>query len=193
MVTNVTTPANFFHMLRRQMAFPFRKPLIVMSPKSMLRHPLCVSPLDDLVEGRFQETIGDSYADPKKVKKVLLCTGKLYYELLEKQQKDGREDVAIIRVEQLHPFPKKPVGRTGSASTKKPKYTGYKRSRSTWVAGPSYCGCTLSNRWKLLPGVRVRHPPLALPKFTHRSKPKLSDGLLNNKIESQNDRNKLIR
>lgn len=104
-VANVTTPANFFHLLRRQLKFPFRKPLIVMSPKSMLRHPLCVSPLDSLVSGSFQETIGDTYADPKKVKKVLLCTGKLYYELYEKQQADKRDDVAIIRLEQMHPFP----------------------------------------------------------------------------------------
>ncbi|WP_019944348.1 2-oxoglutarate dehydrogenase E1 component [Dyadobacter beijingensis] len=104
-VANVTTPANFFHLLRRQLKFPFRKPLIVMSPKSMLRHPLCVSPIDSLVSGSFQETIGDTYADPKKVKKVLLCTGKLYYELYEKQQADKRDDVAIIRLEQMHPFP----------------------------------------------------------------------------------------
>jgi 2-oxoglutarate dehydrogenase E1 component len=104
-VANVTTPANFFHLLRRQLKFPFRKPLIVMSPKSMLRHPLCVSPMDSLVSGSFQETIGDTFADPKKVKKVLLCTGKLYYELYEKQQADKRDDVAIIRLEQMHPFP----------------------------------------------------------------------------------------
>ena len=104
-VANVTTPANFFHLLRRQLKFPFRKPLIVMSPKSMLRHPLCVSPVDSLVSGSFQETIGDTYADPKKVKKVLLCTGKLYYELYERQQADKRDDVAIIRLEQMHPFP----------------------------------------------------------------------------------------
>ncbi|KQS34139.1 2-oxoglutarate dehydrogenase E1 component [Dyadobacter sp. Leaf189] len=104
-VANVTTPANFFHLLRRQLKFPFRKPLIVMSPKSMLRHPLCVSPIDSLVSGSFQETIGDTYADPKKVKKVLLCTGKLYYELYEKQQAEKRDDVAIIRLEQMHPFP----------------------------------------------------------------------------------------
>lgn len=105
-VANITTPANFFHVLRRQLTFPFRKPLIIMSPKSMLRHPLCISPMEDLTKGRFQETIGDSYADPKKVKKVLLCTGKIFYELYEKQQADKRNDVAIIRVEQMHPFPK---------------------------------------------------------------------------------------
>jgi len=105
-ITNVTTPANLFHMMRRQLVLPFRKPLIVMSPKSMLRHPLCISPLEELIKGRFQETIGDAYADPKKVKKVLLVTGKLYYELLERQQADERDDIAIIRVEQMHPFPK---------------------------------------------------------------------------------------
>lgn len=104
-VANVTTPANFFHLLRRQLKFPFRKPLVVMSPKSMLRHPLCISPMDSLVNGSFQETYGDTFADPKKVKKVLLCTGKLYYELYEKQQADKRDDVAIIRLEQMHPFP----------------------------------------------------------------------------------------
>ncbi|WP_159466636.1 2-oxoglutarate dehydrogenase E1 component [Dyadobacter sp. 3J3] len=108
-VANVTTPANFFHMMRRQLAFPFRKPLIVMSPKSMLRHPLCVSPLEDLTKGSFQETIGDTFVDPKKVTKVLLCTGKLYYELYERQQKDKRDDVAIIRLEQMHPFPQKQI------------------------------------------------------------------------------------
>ncbi|WP_373511668.1 2-oxoglutarate dehydrogenase E1 component [Persicitalea sp.] len=105
-IANVTTPANLFHMMRRQLAWSFRKPLIVMSPKSMLRHPLCISPLQELVKGRFQETIGDDYADPKKVKKILLVTGKLYYELFEKQQADNRDDVAIIRMEQMHPFPK---------------------------------------------------------------------------------------
>ena len=108
-VANVTTPANFFHMMRRQLKSQFRKPLIVMSPKSMLRHPLCVSSMDSLVTGSFQETIGDSYADPAKVKKVLLCTGKLYYELYEKQQADKRDDVAIIRLEQMHPFPQSQI------------------------------------------------------------------------------------
>jgi 2-oxoglutarate dehydrogenase E1 component len=108
-VANVTTPANFFHLLRRQLKFPFRKPLVVMSPKSMLRHPLCVSALESLVNGSFQETIGDTYADPKKVKKVLLCTGKLYYELYERQQADKRDDVAIIRLEQMHPFPQNQI------------------------------------------------------------------------------------
>ncbi len=105
-----TTPANFFHMLRRQVALPFRKPCVHMSPKSMLRHPEAISPMDDFLPGSsFKETIGDEWADPKKVKRVLLCSGKVYYDLRQKQQEDNRKDVAIIRVEQLHPFPKTQV------------------------------------------------------------------------------------
>ncbi len=105
-VANITTPANFFHLLRRQLAWPFRKPLVVMSPKSGLRNASVISPLEDLTKGRFLEVIGDGYADPKKVKRVLLCTGKVYYELLEKQQADARKDVAIVRMEQIAPLPK---------------------------------------------------------------------------------------
>lgn len=110
-VANVTVPSNFFHLLRRQLTWPFRKPCIVMSPKSMLRHPLAVSPVEDFTKGTFREVIGDAYADAdiKAVKKVLLCSGKLYYELYEKQQAEQRRDIAIIRVEQLHPFPTKQV------------------------------------------------------------------------------------
>ena len=105
-VANVTTPANLFHIMRRQLAWNFRKPLVIMSPKSLLRHPKCISPLEDLTKGSFQEIIDDSYAQAKKVKRVLLCTGKVYYDLLEKQQADQRDDVAIVRLEQLAPLPK---------------------------------------------------------------------------------------
>lgn len=104
-VTNITTPANLFHALRRQLAWPFRKPLINMSPKSLLRHPQVVSPIEEFTNGGFKEVIGDSYADKKQVKRVILCTGKIYYELFELQQKEKRKDIAIIRLEQLHPFP----------------------------------------------------------------------------------------
>jgi len=106
-VANITTPANFFHALRRQLTWNFRKPLVVMSPKSMLRHPLCVSPVEDFTSGSFREVLGDGFAEDKKVKRVLLCSGKVYYDLLDEQQQSGRKDVAIIRLEQLHPFPKK--------------------------------------------------------------------------------------
>lgn len=108
-ICNLTTPANYFHMIRRQLAMPFRMPCILMSPKSLFRHPLVMSKMDEFTKGKFREVIGDDYADPKKVKKVLLCNGKVYFDLLEKQQADKRKDVAIIRVEQLHPFPKKQV------------------------------------------------------------------------------------
>jgi 2-oxoglutarate dehydrogenase E1 component len=106
-VANITTPANFFHALRRQLTWSFRKPLVVMSPKSMLRHPLCVSPVEDFTSGRFREVLGDDFAEAKKVKRVLLCSGKVYYDLLEEQRASDRRDVAIVRLEQLHPFPKK--------------------------------------------------------------------------------------
>ena len=108
-ICNITTPANMFHALRRQLAWDFRKPLIVMSPKSLFRHPKVVSPIESFVKGSFTEVYGDTFADPKKVKKVLLCTGKLYFELLEKQEKEARNDVAIVRIEQLHPFPTEKV------------------------------------------------------------------------------------
>jgi 2-oxoglutarate dehydrogenase E1 component len=104
-VANCTTPANFFHALRRQLHREFRKPLIVFTPKSLLRAPKCVSPLEDFTDSTFQELIDDNYADPKKVKRVLFCSGKLYYDLLEKQQVDQRKDVALVRIEQLYPTP----------------------------------------------------------------------------------------
>jgi 2-oxoglutarate dehydrogenase E1 component len=104
-VMNCSTPASFYHALRRQLKRDFRVPMVVMTPKSLLRHPKCMSTIEDFTKGSFQEVIGDQYADAKKVKKVLLCSGKIYYELLEKQQAENRKDVAIIRVEQLYPLP----------------------------------------------------------------------------------------
>jgi 2-oxoglutarate dehydrogenase E1 component len=103
-VANCTSPANFFHLLRRQLSWDFRKPLVVMSPKALLRHPLCVSPVEELYSGGFREIIDEAQADPKKVKRVLMCTGKLYYDLLARQQEEKRKDVAIVRIEQLYPM-----------------------------------------------------------------------------------------
>ncbi|MDO5091057.1 MAG: 2-oxoglutarate dehydrogenase E1 component [Cardiobacteriaceae bacterium] len=101
-----STPAQVYHMLRRQVLRKFRKPLIVMSPKSLLRHKLAVSSLDELANGRFHEVIGEIDAlDNNKVKRVILCAGKVYYDLLQKRRDEGKNDVAIIRVEQLYPFP----------------------------------------------------------------------------------------
>lgn len=106
-VTNCSTPANFFHLLRRQIHRPFRKPLVVFTPKSLLRHPRCVSGLEEFSKGGFQEVIDDSFADPEKIEKVVLCSGKVYYELIEEKEKQAAEQLAIIRMEQLYPFPKK--------------------------------------------------------------------------------------
>ncbi|MBP7848934.1 MAG: 2-oxoglutarate dehydrogenase E1 component [Lentimicrobiaceae bacterium] len=106
-VTQPTTPANFFHLLRRQLHRPFRKPLVVLTPKSLLRHPACVSPLGDFTQGGFQEVITDKKVDPNGVAKVLLCTGKVYYDLIEERERRQAWDTAIIRLEQLYPFPKK--------------------------------------------------------------------------------------
>ncbi len=105
-VVNITTPANFFHAIRRQQHRPFRKPLIVMSPKSLLRHPKCTSSIFDIVgDTKFQEILDDPFVkNKKKVKKVILCSGKIYYDLAEKQTEEDRQDVAIIRLEQLYPI-----------------------------------------------------------------------------------------
>ncbi len=106
-VVNITTPANFFHVLRRQLTWPFRKPLVVMSPKSMLRHPLCMSPMADFTKGRFEELLLDEKVSSKNAKKLVLCSGKVYYDLIEQREQRKANDVAIVRLEQLHPFPQK--------------------------------------------------------------------------------------
>ncbi|MEJ2113049.1 MAG: 2-oxoglutarate dehydrogenase E1 component [Flavobacteriaceae bacterium] len=102
-VANCTTPANFFHLLRRQMKRDFRKPLIVFTPKSLLRHPKAVSTLNELANGEFQEVIDDTI-DASKVTKLVLCSGKFYYDLLAKREELEREDVALIRIEQMFPL-----------------------------------------------------------------------------------------
>ncbi len=103
-VVNATTPAQFFHALRRQVASPWRKPLVVMSPKSLLRHPRALSPLDDLVQGRFLRVIPDDGADPHETTRVVLCSGKLYYDLVAAREASGARHVAIVRLEQLYPL-----------------------------------------------------------------------------------------
>ncbi|MDF0719844.1 2-oxoglutarate dehydrogenase E1 component [Kaistella sp. PBT33-4] len=103
-VANCTTPANYFHLLRRQLKFNFRKPLVVMTPKSLLRHPRVVSPLEDLAQGSFQPILDDAQAEASKVEKLVLCTGKLYYELLAKKEELACENIALVRLEQLYPL-----------------------------------------------------------------------------------------
>jgi len=107
-VCTPTTPAQIFHLLRRQALRPLRKPLVVMSPKSLLRHKDATSTLEDLANGRFECVIGDkANLETAKVKKVILCGGKVYYDLVNKREELGSEDTAIVRIEQLYPFPEK--------------------------------------------------------------------------------------
>lgn len=124
-VTNITTAANFFHALRRQVAWPFRKPLINFSPKANLRHVRSYSTIEELTTGGFKEVIDDPMIkSASKVKKVLLCTGKMYFDLSEKQIADKREDVAIVRLEQVYPLPVKQLQELRAK---------YKKASWTWV------------------------------------------------------------
>jgi 2-oxoglutarate dehydrogenase E1 component len=107
-VTNVTTAANFFHALRRQLNWPFRKPLINFSPKANLRHPGSYSRMEEFLKDGFKEILDDSFVnDNTQIRKVLFCSGKIYFDLAERQQKEKRKDIAIIRIEQIYPLPVK--------------------------------------------------------------------------------------
>jgi 2-oxoglutarate dehydrogenase E1 component len=106
-ITNITTAANLFHALRRQLAWSFRKPLVNFAPKANLRNPVTFSHINDFTRGGFKELIDDAFADETQVKKVLLCSGKLYFELADKQLKENRKDIAIVRLEQIYPLPQK--------------------------------------------------------------------------------------
>jgi 2-oxoglutarate dehydrogenase E1 component len=108
-VANLTTPANLFHILRRQLHRKFRKPLVIFTPKSLLRHPKCVSSIDDFSNGGFIEVLDDHKAQPNKIKTVVFCTGKFYYDVLEQLEQNGINDLALVRIEQLYPFPQKQV------------------------------------------------------------------------------------
>jgi 2-oxoglutarate dehydrogenase E1 component len=102
-VCNLTTPAQLFHGLRRQIMANFRRPLVIMSPKSLLRHKQAVSPLEDLIVGRFQEFLEDPLT-PENPRRLVLCSGKVYYDLVAGREERGIDDVAIVRVEQFYPF-----------------------------------------------------------------------------------------
>lgn len=123
-ITNITTAANFFHALRRQLAWQFRKPLINFSPKANLRHPGTYSQVSEFTTGGFKEVIDDEFADVQQVKKVLFCSGKIYFDLAERQQKQNRKDVAIIRLEQIYPLPVKQL---------ESLYNKYNRAVWLWV------------------------------------------------------------
>ena len=125
-VGNISTPANYYHALRRQMKRNYRKPLILMTPKSLLRHKLCVSPLADFAEGtgfKFVLPETDELVAPEQVKRVVLCSGKVYYDLLAERRERGIKDVAIVRLEQIYPFPAKAL---------KAAIEGYKNAELVW-------------------------------------------------------------
>ncbi len=122
-VVNCTTPANFYHVLRRQLKRTFRKPLVVFTPKSLLRHPKCISSISDLSDGRFQAIIDDNI-NYSNINKLAFCSGKIYYELLERRQRDNINDVIIIRLEQLYPLDKKYI---------KELINKYKAKQVLWV------------------------------------------------------------
>jgi 2-oxoglutarate dehydrogenase E1 component len=123
-ITNITTSANLFHALRRQLTWPFRKPLVNFSPKANLRHTGSYSHINEFTSGGFKEVIDDASANPAQVKKVLFCSGKVYFDLLERQQKENKTDVAIIRLEQIYPLPYKQLEEL---------YKKYNRATWFWV------------------------------------------------------------
>jgi 2-oxoglutarate dehydrogenase E1 component len=108
-IVNTTTPAQQFHVLRRQLKRDFRKPLICFTPKKLLRYPSCVSKLKDFTTKNFVEVLDDDQTNVKKINRIAFCSGKVYYDLIERREKENADDIAFIRLEQLYPFPKKQV------------------------------------------------------------------------------------
>lgn len=156
-VMNLTTPAQIFHALRRQVRRPFRKPMVVMSPKLLLRHPKAVSKLDDLSKGQFQEVIGDDNAKATQVERVILCSGKVYYELLEEQAKQKNpERFALVRIEQLYPFPEKKLAEILS-SYKKVKTIVWTQEEPQNNGAWTYVYFKLQNLIKELKGVSLHY------------------------------------
>ena len=136
-VANVTEASNFFHLIRRQLAWPFRKPLIVMSPKSLLRHPRVSRPIGEILEGGFQEVLDDRDAEAAKVKRVLLCSGKFSYDLMETRDKQNIDHVAIIRMEQLYPLATNQLAELRK-NTQKQNGFGLKKNPVIWGHGPLF-------------------------------------------------------
>ncbi len=138
-LANCTTPANYFHLLRRQLVREFRKPLVVFTPKSLLRHPKVVSPLKDFTEAAFQEVIDDANVAAKDVKRVLFCSGKVYYDLLEKQEAEKRKDIAIVRLEQLFPIPTEQLKAIRKKYNKAKEFVWVQEENENMGAWSYYC------------------------------------------------------
>ena len=145
-----TTPANYFHALRRQVRRSFRKPLVVMTPKSLLRHKEAVSTLADFGPGSsFHRILGetDQLAPDDKVRRVLLCSGKVYFDLVAERRKRKIDDIAILRIEQLYPFPISRLAQRLRELSAMPRSCGARRSRRTWAPGTSSTAAS-SGRWR---------------------------------------------
>ncbi len=138
-IANCTTPANYFHLLRRQLVRDFRKPLVVFTPKSLLRHPKVVSKLNDFTNSNFLEVIDDTAVKAASVKRVLFCSGKIYYELLERQQADKRTDVAIVRIEQLYPSPVEQLKAIRKKYSKAKEFIWVQEENENMGAWPHFC------------------------------------------------------
>lgn len=138
-IANCTTPANYFHLLRRQLVREFRKPLVVFTPKSLLRHPKVVSTLADFTTQNFQEVIDDNFVKADSVTRVLFCSGKIYYELLEKQQAENRSDVAIVRLEQLYPSPVEQLKAIRKKYNKATEFIWVQEENENMGAWPHFC------------------------------------------------------
>ena len=159
LVVNCTTPANFFHVLRRQLYWPFRKPLVVFTPKSLLRHPRCVSSLAEFTTGDFREVIDDATADPANIRRVVICSGKVYYDILEEKERQKKDEVAIIRLEQLYPLPLKQLQ---MISERYPLATHWE-----WVQEePVNMGA-----WKFIAQNMIFDPFVAMPYLHHTARP----------------------
>ena len=155
-----TTPAQIFHLLRRQMLRHYRKPLIVMSPKSLLRHKEAVSTLEELADGKFQTVIGEvDKLAAKKVRRVIVCRGKVYYELLAYRREHKIDDIAIIRLEQQYPFPHADFKRERRASIPKAKEVVWcqeePQNQGAWYRLRAYLRADIAAE----AGARVRRPP----------------------------------
>src|SRR5690606_33972844 len=162
-IANPTTPANYFHLLRRQALSPKRKPLVVLTPKSLLRHRDCVSSIADFTSGGFRPVLpDDSVTDPGAVRRVLLCSGKVYYDLVKARADRGVTDTAIIRLEQLYPLPVEEV-RQALAAYPNAEDVAWVQEEPANQGAWSYIALNLLEH---LEGVRLRRisrPPAAAP------------------------------
>ena len=173
-VANCTTPANMFHLLRRQVKSNYRKPLVVFTPKSLLRHPLVVSPVEDFTKGSFKTLIADEFVSPEKVTKLVFCSGKFYYDLLKQREELKRDDVALVRLEQLFPLPMEEIRSQLKQYNKRLMWFGHKKNRAIWVLGPTCCFiCPRLPIFDQLPAVFMepqrREVPPDRPKDTKKS------------------------